>query len=67
MSTTHHSEYLKIESIFIKPSESAFISALHLSEQWRDLNYLSQPDFDISINEYDAFKKCISKISNPTP
>lgn len=60
MSTTHHSEYLKIESIFIKTAESAFISAIHLSEQWQGLNYLSQPDFDLSIIEYDAFEKCIS-------
>jgi len=66
MSTTHHSEYLKIESIFIKPAQSAFVSAFHLSEQWHELNYLSQPDFDFSIDEYDAFEKYISNNSVET-
>lgn len=61
MRTTHHSEYLKIESTFIKPVENAFISETQLRAQWLDLNYLSQPDFDISIDEYDAFEKSISK------
>lgn len=61
MRTTHHSEYLKIESVFIKPVESAFVSEVQLREQWRDLNYLSQPDFDISIDEYAAFEKIIHK------
>jgi len=60
MRTTHHSEYLKIESIFIKPVELAFVSETQLSEQWLDLNYLSQPDFDISLAEYAAFEKSIS-------
>ena len=60
ISTTHQSEYLKIESVFIKSADSAFISAIHLSEQWNDLNYLSQPDFDLSIAEYDAFEKIIT-------
>lgn len=61
MSTTHHSEYLKIESIFIKPVERAFISEVQLREQWLDLNYLSQPDFDISRDEYATFEKNIRK------
>lgn len=60
MRTTHHSEYLKIESIFIKPVARAFVSEKQLREQWLDLNYLSQPDFDISIDEYAAFEKSIS-------
>lgn len=59
MRTTHHSEYLKIESVFIKPVESAFISEVQLRAQWLDLNYLSQPDFDISIEEYTVFEESI--------
>lgn len=61
MRSTHHSEYLKIESTFIKPVENAFISEIQLREQWLDLNYLSQPDFDISMEEYDTFEKSISQ------
>jgi N-dimethylarginine dimethylaminohydrolase len=48
MKTTHHSEYLKLESVYIKPAKNAFISDIHLSEQWRALNYLSRPDSSIA-------------------
>lgn len=57
MKTTHHSEYLKLESVYIKPAKNAFISDIHLSEQWRALNYLSRPDFDNSLEEYERFQK----------
>ena len=57
--TTHHSEYLKLQSVYIKPVKNAFVSDNHLSEQWKDLNYLSRPDFDESIDEYEAFEQCL--------
>lgn len=56
MTTTHHSEYLKLESVYIKPAENAFISKDHLVEQWDDLNYLSQPEFKSSLKEYQSFQ-----------
>jgi len=59
MSTTHHSEYLKLKTVFLKPAKNAFVSDIHLSEQWRALNYLSRPDFDESLGEYEAFEKCL--------
>jgi N-dimethylarginine dimethylaminohydrolase len=59
MKTTHHSEYLKLRSVYLKPVKNAFVSDIHLSEQWRDLNYLSRPDFDEAIDEYSAFEKCL--------
>ena len=46
MKTTSHSEYLKLRSVYIKPAKNAFASDIHLSEQWKTLNYLSRPDFD---------------------
>ena len=57
MKTTNHSEYLKLESVFIKPAKNAFISDIHLSEQWRELNYLSRPDFDNALEEYNMFQE----------
>lgn len=57
MKTTHHSEYLKLESVYIKPAKNAFISDIHISEQWRALNYLSRPDFDNALEEYERFQK----------
>ncbi len=59
MSTTSHSEYLKLKRVFLKPAKNAFVSDIHLSEQWKDLNYLSRPDFDESISEYEVFEKCL--------
>lgn len=59
MKSTHHSEYLKLRSVFIKPVKNAFISDIHISEQWRDLNYLSRPDFDTSIEEYEIFENIL--------
>jgi len=57
MSTTHHSEYLKLQSVYIKPAKNAFVSDAYLSEQWQDLNYLSKPDFDQAIDEYQSFEQ----------
>jgi len=57
MKTTNHSEYLKLQSVFIKPAKNAFVSDNELIEQWQELNYLSRPDFSSSLEEYKIFKK----------
>ncbi|PKA82641.1 N-dimethylarginine dimethylaminohydrolase [Ulvibacter sp. MAR_2010_11] len=54
--TTHHSEFLKLESVFIKPAKNAFVSDQLLEKQWRDLNYLSQPYFRQANEEYNLFE-----------
>ena len=59
MKTTYHSEYLKLKSIFLKQVQQAFISDIHISEQWRDLNYLSRPDFDTCVEEYEIFENIL--------
>ena len=57
MKKTHHSEYLKIQCVYIKPIKNAFVSDNHISEQWKALNYLSRPYFDNALEEYDGFQK----------
>ncbi len=57
MTTTHHSEYLKLESVFIKPAKNAFVSDKELIEQWQELNYLSRPEFNSSLQEYKVFQE----------
>lgn len=57
MKVTHHSEYLKLQKVFIKPAKDAFVSDIHLSEQWKALNYLSRPDFDNALEENISFQK----------
>lgn len=57
MKTTSHSEYLKLQSVYLKSAKNAFVSDIRLSEQWKTLNYLSRPDFDDATDEYEAFEK----------
>lgn len=61
MKTTYHSEYLKLQSVYLKSVKNAFVSNKHLSKQWRDLNYLSQPDYDKSIEEYESLVKFLGE------
>jgi len=59
MKTTHHSEYLKLKSIFIKPAQHAFVSNSMLEKQWQELNYLAKPDMDKALNEYETFENTL--------
>ena len=56
MKTTHHSEYLKLQSVFIKPAKNAFVSDKELTVQWQELNYLSRPGFENALEEYKIFQ-----------
>ena len=56
MNTTCHSEYLQLVSVFIKPVEHAFISNKKLESEWKELNYLSLPDFKNATEEYKNFE-----------
>lgn len=56
MNTTHHSEYLKLKSVCIKPVNKAFISDKVLSDQWEELHYHSKPDFQKALEEYTFFE-----------
>ncbi len=53
---THHSEYLKLASVYIKPAKEAFESDNSLEHQWSALNYVSKPDFNLALNEYEKFE-----------
>ena len=61
MSTTYHSEYHKLKSVFIKPAKNAFVSEGLLKEQWQELHYLNQPNFEESLKEYEVFQKELQK------
>ena len=55
MDYTAHSEIGKIKSVFIKPVKQAFIGDSHLAKNWKGLNYLGKPDFNLSLDEYENF------------
>ena len=52
MASTHHSEYLKMQSVFLKSARDSWISQQQLDDQWESLNYLSVPNFETSLLEY---------------
>lgn len=54
--STAHSEYLRLESVYLKTVKEAFVSSKDLEEQWDELNYISCPDFDKAIVEYSEFE-----------
>jgi len=48
-----------LKSVYLKPAKNAFVSDIHLSEQWRELNYVTRPDYDDAVDEYQDFEKCL--------
>ena len=56
MKETHHSEYLKLLTLYLKSAESSFYSEERLSEQWEQLQFLSKPSFEESLKEYHRFQ-----------
>ncbi len=56
MANTHHSEYLPLQTVFIKPAKAAFISNTVIQQQWEELHYLDAPDFEKATKEYDEFQ-----------
>ncbi|MBS1935667.1 MAG: hypothetical protein JST96_16825, partial [Bacteroidetes bacterium] len=64
MKLTCHSEFGKLKSLFIKRSKDAFVSDAQIDQQWKDLNYLSRPDFTNAVKEYDAFENMLQQYSD---
>jgi len=59
MKTTHHSEYLKLKEVYIKPVENAFVSESNIDSWWKKLNFLSKPNLEVAINEYKNFEAAL--------
>ncbi len=60
MYKTCHSEIGKIKSLFIKRTDKAFKSEGHVSQYWKDLNYLEKPDVLKAKDEYTDFESILS-------
>ena len=61
MSKTQHSEYLKLETVYLKSAKDAFQSEKVLENQWEELNYVSKPDFQKALKEYQEFEAIFAK------
>ncbi len=53
---TAHSETGKLQSLYIKNVEQAFISEAHIEQHWQELNFLSKPDLNNALAEYKSFE-----------
>ena len=61
MSYTAHSEIGEIKTLFIKNVQQAFVSETHIEQYWKSLNYLSEPDFRLSLKEYENFQSVLKE------
>ena len=55
MATTFQSEYGELKSLLLKHPRDAFRSEEYLDDNWQDLNYISKPDYNKAIDEYEKF------------
>ncbi len=61
MPVTAHSEFGKLQSVFIKKAADAFRSDEHVEKEWQLLNYLCKPDFDNAVDEYSVFESVLKQ------
>ena len=61
MNLTHHTDYLKLESVLLKPATNAFRSEELLEAQWEALHFLAKTDLKKAINEYAEFIEVLEK------
>lgn len=57
---TSHSEVGKLKSVFIKGATEAFVGDTQLQQHWKDLNYLSKPDFAQAVTEFREFERLLA-------
>jgi N-dimethylarginine dimethylaminohydrolase len=59
MNLTCQSEYGTLQSAFIKNVVDAFVNQSTISKEWKELNFLGEPDFKIAQSEYLLFEKLL--------
>ena len=59
MNLTCQSEYGTLQSVFIKNVVDAFGDQSTISKEWKELNFLGEPDFKIAQSEYLLFEKLL--------
>ena len=60
MNQTAHSEVAKLHTVYLKSARSAFKNQNFIDQHWQDLNYLTAPNFEMALNEYDYFVKLLA-------
>ncbi len=57
MPATCQSEYLPLKQVLLNPVLHAFQEPKKIAGEWKDLHYLSAPDWEKALSEYKAFKE----------
>ena len=60
---TSHSEYLPLQSVFLRPASEAFRDPATVAAQWRELNFLSEPDLGRALAEYREFESLLREVA----
>lgn len=53
--------YKKLKKVIVKHPKEAFISQAHLHNEWKPFNYIEEPDFEASLQEYETFMEILKK------
>ena len=59
---TRQSDVRPLRRVLLRHARDAFVSRDRVAEQWRDLNYTAEPDFDEACREYDAFASLLEEV-----
>ncbi|MGC4377228.1 arginine deiminase family protein [Fictibacillus sp. Mic-4] len=51
----------KLESVLIKHPKDAFINQDHLRKHWEEYRYVSCPDYDKALEEYEKFERLLKE------
>lgn len=51
----------KLTDVIVKHPKDAFISQEHLQENWKKFNYVSEPNYEKALEEYEEFLAILSK------
>lgn len=60
MKSTCHSEVGKINTVFIKDVQAAFVGDEQVARQWRELNFTAAPHLDKALGEYQHFEQLLA-------
>ncbi len=59
---TYQSDTAKLSRVLLKHAREAFVSQQKINQEAIDLNYLSHPDFDQAVRDYDAFADLLTRL-----
>lgn len=63
MTRTCHSEYLELETVFVKSAADAFIDEQKAQQEWKSLNYIHPPNVTAARQESLHFAELLSQTS----